>query len=858
MPYPNKHAHSCCVLLRLSGTSAVFTRFATTTTATMSDLPEPLSPTFEFIQGQSTLLSSRRLRPPDLRAGADDALRVPLRPEPADKARKRESRLGLRNIFGRARGGSDADKGPSPPRDGPPRPGGIRASLAEINWPYGLHHAQGHRSEVTLPSSSKALPAGQSLKHKKSESTVRPQLGPEGLAAWNPPPLFQAYPQAIRHAHLPACTVPADVVLRLHNTKSSNPLSGLLSPSPPDIPEETISEKPKRRHRRNGSGSASRFEWTTKVFVLTTSGYLLQYAGAGSFDRLPERVLQLGKDSAAFASDAIPGRHWVLQVSSIAEPDRVPGSHASLRARLPFRGPERRHCATFLMVFENADEMDGWIATLRREIENLGGRKVVSETGKPKPEGQEAQLRNQASQRTLVVRDPDRFSRVLTPDQSWNQDLAATSAMDGHAFPTQDDLARDQSFDDNSTASFISHEGRQLDALRDSANRLSFISSGQRTMVTSVGSSPACSPIRDSFSELDCMPELPHLDEQSQPRLRPNAMAIIDRRQSLQAINHVFDMRVAAAQNLRPLSTYSNSGQPEAATPFPPPQQQSMPNLGGPPGAIKRHSFVRTPLGMPPTQVTTSPLLTRMNARRPPPSALSINPRPLSLVEDQPSPALSSQSRTGTATGGSGTGSPLPATPITPARLPEPGMAEHKIWDESIRDSGISTQESSPDALLLMDQSPSSVLLDDESKEHHATPSPRASLLGSPDMPRSSTSMGTYGDSRQGAQAAATPGVRVRRQSFNSPRQVERLSGLLSPPRPPRPDYFQRPFTPTLKPVPRSSQHLRLDSQAQATLQRRSMSHLVEGPPPAPPPNRALPPIPPKARVNVVPPPGFI
>lgn len=824
----------------------------------MSDLLEPASPTLDLNHGQ-TSLSSRRARPPDPRFGTEEAVRVPLRAESGDKARKRESRLGLRNIFGRARGGSDADKGPSPPREVSQRPGGIRASLAEINWPYGLNHTQGHRSEVTLPSFSKAPPAAQSLKHKKSESTVRQQPSPEGLAAWNPPPLFQAYPQAVKHAHLPACTVPADVVLRLHHHKSSSPLAGLLSPSTPDIPEETIGEKPKRRHRRNGSGSASKFEWTSKVFVLATSGYLLQYAGEGSYDRLPERILQLGKDSAAFASDAIPGRHWVLQVSSVAEPDRTPGSHASLRARLPFRVQERRHSSTFLMVFESANEMDAWIATLRREIENLGGRKVLSETGKPKAGGETAQLRNQSSQRTLVVRDPDRFSRVMTPEQSWNQGQGMSSP-DRHIDAALEDAARDQSFDDNSTASFISHEGRQLDALRDSANRLSFISSGQRTMVTSVGSSPACSPIRDSFGDFDSMPELPHFDDQPQPRLRPNAMAINDRRQSLQTINHVFDMRVATAQNLRPSSTFSNSGQSEAVTPSAL-AQQSMPNFSVPHSASKRNSFVRTPLGNPPTQVAASPLLARMSARRPPPSALAINPRPLSLVEDHPSPPLS-VSQAGTGSGG--TESPLSATPLTPLVSPtfphrvEAETTELKARDEPIRDSGISTQENTPEITLHLDQRPSSMLLETDSKGHNGGPSPRILPPAGYDMPRSRSSLGTYGDYRQGAPSVFTPGTRVRRQSFNSPQQPERPSGLLSPPPYIRPDYSQRPFTPTLKPVPRSSQHLRLDSQPHTILPQRSMTQLAEGPPPAPPPNRALPPIPQRARVNVVPPPGFI
>ncbi|KAK4152780.1 hypothetical protein C8A00DRAFT_44209 [Chaetomidium leptoderma] len=827
----------------------------------MSDPLDQPSPGAMLDLSNSPPSYPRRIRPPGPQTETGEAVRVPLRAEVGDKARKRESRLGLRNIFGRARGGSEADRAPPSPRDAPSRPGGIRASLAEINWPYGLNHAQGHRSETTLPSFSKSLPAGQALKHKKSESVVRQPPSPEGIAAWNPPPLFQAYPQAIKHAHLPACTVPADVVLRLHNHKSSGSLAGLLSPSTSDIPEEMASEKPKRRHRRNGSGSASRFEWTTKVFVLATSGYLLQYAGEGSFDRLPERVLQLGKDSAAFASDAIPGRHWVIQVSSAAEPDRTPGSHAaSLRARLPFRGQERRYLSTFLMVFESAEEMDGWIATLRREIETLGGRKVLSETGKPKISSPDARLRSQASQRTLVMKDPDRFSRVLSPDQAWNQSLPIMNP-DIHYDRVHEDPAREQSFDDTSTASFISHEGRQLDALRDSTHRLSFMSSGQRTMVTSVGSSPACSPIRDSFGEFETMPEVLQFEEQSQPRRRPNAMAIIDRRQSLQAINHAFEMRLASAQGLRPVSTYSNSGQPEAATTFAS-APQSMPNFSVPHHTSKRHSFARTPLGMPPTQVTTSPLFGRMSARRPPPSALSINPRPLSLVEDQPSPALSSLSRAGTATGG--TGSPLSATPITPPiSTPPPQrvgteMRERMIRYESIRDSGIATQENTPDVAAHMDQKLSTEPADGDVKGYNALSSPKVSSLVFHDMPRSTSSLGTCGEFRVGPQAAAKQGVRIRTQSFGSAQQAER-SGLLAPPRPIRPDHSQRPHTPSfVTSVPRSSQHLRLDSESQAGFQRRSMSHLADGPPPAPPPNRALPPIPPKARVNVVPPPGFI
>jgi hypothetical protein len=794
----------------------------------------------------------RRTRPPDPHAELGEAFRVPLRAESGDKTRRRDSRLGLRSIFGRNRGESDADRGPGSPRDASHRTGGLRASLAEINWPYGMHHTQGHRSEVSLPA-PKPPPAGQSLKHKKSESTVRQQFHPDGISAWNPPPLFQAYPQAIKHAHLPACTVPAEVILRLHNHKSSGSLASILRPSTPDSPDESTGEKPKRRHRRNVSGSASKFEWTSKVFILVTSGYLLQYAGEGTYDRLPERVLQLGKDSAAFASDAIPGRHWVLQVSSVADQDRAPSSHTSLRARLPFRGHERRNASTFLMVFESAEQMEGWIAVLRREIETLGGRKVLSETGKPKASDEDPQLKGQASQRTLVVRDPDRFSRVMTPDESWNP-YPPMSSPDIHLDSAQD------YFDDNSTASFISHDGRQLDALRDSTTRFSFNSWGQRTMVTSVGSSPTCSPIRNSFGELGS-PDPSQFEEQPQPRLRPNAMAIIDRRQSLQTINHVIEMGVASDPSLRRLST--QSGAPQDDAPIPPsPASQSMQTSSAAHNATKQYSAARTPLGNSP-QGITSPLLGRTtSSRRPPPSALSINSRPLSLVEDQPSPALSSVSRGGIGT--ERTGSRLSAAPSPASVSPTTGRrfesetTKREVQDSSTRNLGASTRENASSMALYTDRRPSIQSPEEGWEGHHGISPPQALPTDIYDMPRSTSALGTYGGDRLAMKAAVKPGTRLRRMSFASAQQDEGPVTSLAPPPSIRPDLGQRPRTPFLRPVPRSSQHLRADSQSQSLLQRRSMSQLGDGPPPAPPPNKALPPIPQKARMRAVPPPGFI
>lgn len=71
----------------------------------------------------------------------------------------------------------------------------------------------------------------------------------------------------------------------------------------------TKTENTKNIHQKQLSIPFTKVEWTRKIFILVTSGYLLQYASAGSFDRVPEKMMKLGKDSVAFASDAIPGKH---------------------------------------------------------------------------------------------------------------------------------------------------------------------------------------------------------------------------------------------------------------------------------------------------------------------------------------------------------------------------------------------------------------------------------------------------------------------------------------------------------------------------------------------------------------------
>jgi len=809
----------------------------------------PSGTTLELLNSTSNM--PRRARPPHLDPEAGYVDRVPLRPEADSKVRRRESRLGLRNLFGRHKAAS-SEKPPSSPipalrpsHDVSPRSGGIRASIAEINWPYSLSNGTAQRSEIFLP--FRSLAEAQELKHKKSASVVRPQAAPGTLANWEPPPLFKAYPQAIKHSHLPACTTSADAILRLH--KSGFSQTGL------DMTEEISTEKhekARKKHRRNNSNSnSSKLEWTTKVFVLVTSGHLLQYTGSGTFDRLPEKVLHLGKDSAAFASDVIPGRHWVLQVRSVAEPDRGATPPSSLFSRLPFKIQERRQTANMLMVFEGAEEMDSWITTLRREIEALGGKKYLSETGKPKLEDPETQLKSQTSQRTLVVRDHDRFSRVMSPELQWDSVLGA-NRPDVHLDPPEADF-RDQSFDDNSTASVISHDGRQLDGLRDSTNRFSFISSGQRTVITSAGSSPACSPVRDSFATVDdgYVPDLHLHDEAPRPQARPNAAAINDRRQSLQTMNHILDLRVSSTQVLRPHSTAVSPSpwQPDV-DPYAQSPTHTIPNFSVPQGMGKRYSVGRPIAGeqFPPATPTQGLFPSRVSSRRPPPTALAINGRPLSLVEDQPSPLTSPMSD-----------DVLSTEPDTPSMFAP--------WTEESGEErrGSSTSEASDVQQKRRSRrsshshrrqfSSSSVRSSERIATFDGRETPTFSLPDSfprpPPTPmspppqgivRPKSSLDFYSRAQSPTTMAMREELRSRRLSLYSQdvekpafdhREFSHREFIIKPPR-----------AHSLKPVPRSSQHLRIDSLPKSISQRRSLSQLAEGPPPGPPPTRALPPIP--------------
>ncbi|KAH8590432.1 hypothetical protein B0O99DRAFT_691646 [Bisporella sp. PMI_857] len=522
---------------------------------------------------QSAFNSTRRTRPPimHITMGKEGESRIPL------KLQRQTSKGGLRGMFSR----NKLEKGPISPVQEEPIPISLGRFVQDVPA-TGTNASSSSKKLPPLPDIAPITPrkstrsrinlktARESKAGSRSGSKTSPKTSPKApmrtSAAWDPPPLFQAYPQAIKHAQLFASTLSADSILRIgQNKKNTSLIREEFSQTTPGGEAHSASakksEKTKSKHRRQISGSISGAGWTQKIFVLVTSGYLLQYSGEGSFDRLPEKMMQLGKDSVAFASDAIPGKHWVLQVSQAMDADGTPTADSrSLLSRLTFRGADyKRTTTSILLVLDSAENMDSWLAVIRREIEALGGKKHTSETGKPKPDDKIMQLKAQPSHRYLMSRNPDQNSLPPSP-QKLDFDTSASPLGRGLQRELEEvasglinppSFTRPLTGHESVAGSITSHDGRHLDSLTDSTFRLSYMSSGQRTIVTSHTSSPATSPTRESISTIDDFPPKLSTDD---TRPRPNAHAINERRRSMQTMQ--IPILDAPPKSFRPHSTW--------------------------------------------------------------------------------------------------------------------------------------------------------------------------------------------------------------------------------------------------------------------------------------------------------------
>ncbi|KAK3066092.1 hypothetical protein LTR53_017692, partial [Teratosphaeriaceae sp. CCFEE 6253] len=192
------------------------------------------------------------------------------------------------------------------------------------------------------------------------------------------PPLFQAYPQSVKHGTLQVSMMTAETVLQKSRSRKAGGAAVELAPqgNPEDRGSMETRRTAKTTFRHVANGSITNAELPRKILVLVTSGYLLQYAERGPSNRLPERVLQLGPESAAFACDLIPGKHYVLQISQAVDQQGVLITNSgSIFSKLGLRNAAaKRVVANFLLVMPDPAEMDSWMTAIREEIEILGGK----------------------------------------------------------------------------------------------------------------------------------------------------------------------------------------------------------------------------------------------------------------------------------------------------------------------------------------------------------------------------------------------------------------------------------------------------------------------------------------------------
>jgi hypothetical protein len=477
-------------------------------------------------------------------------------------------------------------------------------------------------------------------------------------------------------------------------------------------------------------------------------------------------------------------------------------------------------------------------------------------------------LREHTSQRTLIVRDPLRFTNARSqPVPSLTSPQTEVRWSQASTRQTSSDTARNQSLDDiSSTNSMVSQDERQLENLRENTNRLSFISSGQRTFVTSTLSSPDGSPTRDKFDEGTLSLHEP--SARAEVRMRPNASEIATRRESMQVGSPFIDDGVSPNGKTRILPTCATVMHPDrVASPI---GAKPTPNFSVPHSSNRRFSYARAPG----TSLEGSPIRRRDGDTSPrrfdriPPTAMQ-SARRLSVVTDQTVTRAIATDRLPV----SPKSPPLPVSPRADTnrrrlRSVSRGRAGRREDDHQSREPNV-VPESTPEGrswrLSPRKHSSTSAL-----RKTTASPVPQAmtsrrphiasmilqTVPGLDGLPRGhrtsfldigeSTGEGMPGRSTEHSHAAkrsstgsllsehSIQSYEIHESALSSHRSSDSSATIRSTPKPTSGHYLN------VERTPRSS-----------LMNRRSMPQIaVSGPPPAPPPTRALPPIPQKSQMR--------
>ncbi|KAF3918716.1 hypothetical protein AA313_de0208832 [Arthrobotrys entomopaga] len=304
----------------------------------------------------------------------------------------------------------------------------------------------------SLPSTPLASRFSQALFVPPTESSAASSQRSVSRSSSDNPCLFAAFEQSLKHAVLIAPSVPPELIVKYQQEK------------------EIESTRGDRRSRFVRKGSLSRsldITWTQKLFILT-SGLLIQYGSDGPYDREPERVLKLRPESLTFVTDVLDGKPFVLQVTS-GGVDVPPLTPDERRPSIISRAlPKARFDAhVIFLVFENADDMQDWQTTIRKEVSRLAGH----------PEKNHKMY-------STIDEEEDPLSR--TPRRS--MDSSRKNSTGGRK---SDEIA-------TSASTAMSHDGLLLDGLRTSNHS---VSSERRGSQISLNTSPERYSVPDSHDK---------------------------------------------------------------------------------------------------------------------------------------------------------------------------------------------------------------------------------------------------------------------------------------------------------------------------------------------------------------------
>lgn len=395
-------------------------------------------------------------------------------------------------------------------------PAAFSTKNASSSTPNLIVQVQSANAGARAPSAMSMRPSTgkPTSKFKSQEQPPPAALHERKSGPFTPPPLFQAYPQSMKEGTLEVSTLSGEAIL--HKTKSKKGTDAITGDGTAEDQSFQTKRTAKSTLKHVANGSSTHIELPRKIFVLVTSGYLLQYAENGPSDRLPEKMLHLGKESAAFACDLLPGKHYVLQVSHAVDQEGVMiANSGSIFSKLGIRSAAaKRLTSGLLLVMPSAREMESWMTAIRQEIENLGGKKIRPDPVRPRTGDAAAKMNElkkapSQSHRYQIKRNPSKVTNVTSPIQTSlttpspraEPEKSDADTIDGIEIEaskldegSKEDLARNRATSDApsmTSSAAVSMEQQQLNNVRGSvsySNRTSHTSQAG-TVTTTVGTS---------------------------------------------------------------------------------------------------------------------------------------------------------------------------------------------------------------------------------------------------------------------------------------------------------------------------------------------------------------------------------